>query len=306
MATSVFGIPTGNIFGSRPILNTASIFRTNNARPANVFASTNSQQTSSSISAYIGYIASIFLIIMIILVFVHYFIAPVFQLNPGGPGIIPVPGLRDSKVYWRKQPAYPISDISGTNLGSQATNWSFSLDFFIEEPLNINSKYRILFNRGGTIPQSATESTLKGQIKDYNICIALMPDTNDMIVSTINVDGNMENITIPNVPVQKPFRVGVILMDMIMEVYVNGMLFKTRKLDAPPKQIGGEFVPPQGSNTSVGKVMNLQIWKRPITASEMRYAKPALETGGDYMKIFDATGMKVTGGLCTNDAATNE
>lgn len=245
--------------------------------------------TTAPASSYIGYIVSIFVVIIIILMFIHYFITPIFQLNPGGPGVIPVPGMKDSKLYWTKQPVQSLKDTD-TILGQQSANWSFTLDFFIEEPLTISKSPRILFQRGGELNQNSTSPTLTGIAPNYNMCIALSPDTTDMIVSTLNVDNNMESVIVQNVPVQTPFRIGVVLMENVMEVYVNGMLYKTRKFAKSIKQTHGLFVPPTGDMQTLGKVMNLQIWKRVISPSEMRYAKPALASH----KHFNPLPMKIS------------
>lgn len=260
-----------------------------NKNSSNTFTTNYNTSQSASASSYIGYIVSIFVVIIVILLFLHYFITPIFQLNPGGPGVIPVPGMKDSKLYWTKQPAQSLMDTD-TILGTQSSNWSFCLDFFIEEPLTISKSPRILFQRGGEMNKNPTSPTLTGIAPNYNVCIALAPDTTDMIVSTLNIDNNMESVIVQNVPVQTPFRIGVVLMENIMEVYVNGMLYKTRKFSRPIKQTHGLFVPPTGDMQSLGKVMNLQIWKRVISPSEMRYAKPALATN----KHFNPLPMKIS------------
>ena len=42
--------------------------------------------------------------------------------------------------------------------------------------------------------------TLLGMLVNYNLAIALLADTNDMLVSVLNKDNNMENVIIPNNP----------------------------------------------------------------------------------------------------------
>lgn len=278
MAT-LFGIPgTGAV---------TSIFKKTNMGPSYLLNS--SAPTAAPVSSYIGYIISIFVVIIVVLLFINYFVTPVFQLNPGGPGVIPIPGMSDGKVYWLKQPIVQLQDFD-TILGEQTTNWSMSLDIFIEEPLTLSQTPRILFRRGGLLNETPLGNTLTGVAPDYNICIALAPDTTDMIVSTLNTDNNMESVIVPNVPVQIPFRVGIILFDTIMEVYVNGLLYKTRKLTNSAKKTRGPFMPPIGDMTNLGKIMNLHIWKRPITPSEMRLAKPTIMSAAS----FNPSPMKVS------------
>jgi hypothetical protein len=505
----------------------ASVFGLPSALASKTYSATNAAvynaTGSAPVSKYIGYVASIFVVLMIILVFIHYFIKPIFQFNPGGPGIIPVPGLSDGKTYWTQNKDVGPLKENQTILGSQTSNWSMCLDLFIEQPLNMSRDLRILFSRGAplnpsvekfqdlgsnqdipawfmkvvdTFPNDAKKQAIDSVIKvrsynlelnennfedvigrfgdesrtvgfallnsiseseqrefglkvsgksraehqkiayqifgaklnalinppmtsdkdvvktfpiwfmnalekttknnrvkdsvvnsviklrtqnilfnennfkqildkiidenrliaqiifnsfpeaeqkDYyakasklssrdqeyklvfkllgaklsellnindssieplnvsgvnknsNICIGLLPDTTDLVVYTINTDNNVQFVKVTNVPIQTPFRIGVVLMDMIMEVYVNGMLYKTLKLRSPVKNLQGDFMPPQGQNGNIAKVRNLHIWKRPINASEMRRAEPKLSSTSD----FRPTAMSPSNNSCS-------
>ena len=92
----------------------------------------------------------------------------------------------------------------------------------------------------------------------------------------------MENIVIPNVPVQTPFRLGVILMDNALEVYINGKLAKTRTLSSPPKDIKGDIAPAAGIQANITKVRNLKIWARVLSTAEIRDATPSLSSSADF------------------------
>jgi hypothetical protein len=229
--------------------------------------------------AIVGYVLSVSVILLMILLLVHYFVRPIFQLSPGGPGFIPVPGLNDSELFWKPGVvASPIKDIQ-TRIAGQVTNWTFTLDITILNPLTFSNKNRPIFMRGSTLEP---EPGMKGKSLDVlnltNITVALKPDTTDLVIILMNSQNNEEPIVIPNVPVQTPFRLGVVIMDMAMEAYINGRLIKTRTLDASPRQSTGDFIPPQGSMTDLARVNNLQLWNRVLSPSEIRYSKPALET----------------------------
>ena len=229
--------------------------------------------------AIVGYVLSVSVILLMILLLVHYFVRPIFQLSPGGPGFIPVPGLNDSELFWKPGVvASPIKDIQ-TRIAGQVTNWTFTLDITILNPLTFSDRNRPIFMRGSTLEP---EPGMKGKSLDVlnltNITVALKPDTTDLVIILMNSHNNEEPIIIPNVPVQTPFRLGVVIMDMAMEAYINGRLIKTRTLDASPRQSTGDFIPPQGSMTDLARVNNLQLWNRVLSPSEIRYSKPALET----------------------------
>jgi hypothetical protein len=288
MATTLFGLPKLVNIKEWITPNTSA---TANAtgRLINMTSNANESMfslTKGSILQYVGYIVAILIVLLAILLFVHFLITPIFQFTPGGPGVIPVPGANDGMVYWKTYPNDPVLDASGAILGNQSANWSMSLDLFIAEPLQFNSgQERTIFERSTRLLADA-----------YNLRISLMPDTTDLRVSTLNSSRNEEYVIITNVPVQTPFRLGVVLLDTVMEVYVNGRLYKTVPLSAPVLNEGGGIRGPQGDMATLAKVKNLILWKRPITPSEMRYARPAIASVSD----FGTSTMQIGGtGVCS-------
>lgn len=225
-----------------------------------------------------GYIVAVAIILSVILLFVHFTIRPIFQFTPGGSGIIPIPGFSDGKLYWKK--AKDVSPLTEATMGISkipSQNWSFTLDIFIQNPTSLTQNIPVFLRE--ELVSIGTTSNLGPK---SNAHIYLVPGTNDLIVGTTNSSNNVEDVVLSNVPVQTPFRVGVVILDVAMEVYVNGRLMKTRVFDAPPGNFTGRFLPPQGAAADLVKVRNLQIWTRPLTASEVRYAKPALMSGSEF------------------------
>jgi len=283
MATTLFGLPKlMNVKEWMTPNTTASVINLPSNANANAF---NLSLTKNGILQYIGYLVAIVIVLLAILLFVHFLITPIFQFTPGGPGVIPVPGTNDGMVYWKTYPNDPVLDASGAILGNQAANWSMSLDVFIAEPLQFNSgQERVLFER-----------STKLLADTYNLRISLLPDKTDLRVSVLNSSRNEEYVDVTNVPVQSPFRIGVVLLDRVMEVYVNGRLYRTLPLSAPVLNEGGGIRGPQGDMATLAKVKNLILWKRPITPSEMRYARPALASASD----FGPSQMQIGGtGVC--------
>jgi len=236
----------------------------------------------TNIKQVLSYLFGIAIVIFIIMIFVHFFITPVFSVQPGAPGIFVIPGLDDGALFWNKS-SPTILPNNSLPIQNMDYGYSFIIDLFIENPHVHFSKHpRILFRRGGTLHPKPTGDTLLGLVDNYNVIAALMPDTNDLIISVLNSNNNTENAIISNVPVQEPFRVGVIIMDYAMEVYVNGHLMKTRSFSAVPKSVKGDIYPISGTESSMAKMRNLKMWARPLTSSEIRYAEPAMSTGKDF------------------------
>ena len=248
---------------------------------------------STSWTGILGYVIGILVILVVILLIVNYTITPIFRLYPGGPGYIPIPGGDSSQVYWKQGSGTPtifspFMDAS-TNVVATSAQWSFSLDIDITNPMHVSptSSPRVLFHRGPPLSDISNNAltpgianTIVGILGKYNVAFALLPDTTDLVVSVLNSSLEMENVLLPNVPVQTPFRVGVTLSDTAMEVYLNGLLQRTRTFTSgtTPYNATGMFFPPQAVNAEIAKVANLHLWNSVISPSQMRYATPSLMT----------------------------
>ena len=236
---------------------------------------------TSSIGRIVAYILAIIIVIVVILLFVNYFITPIFRLRPGAPGFIPVPGFDDGKLFWITTTTGPILNTA-LPIVNQIYSYTINLDVFVENPLQFSTKPRIFFSRGATKQATPSGDTLLGILTNYNLVAALLPDTNDLIVSVLNKDNNMENIIVPNIPIQEPFRLTMVVMEQALEVYINGKMIRTRKFLAPPKDVKGNIDAASGIESNVIKVHNLKIWPRILTVSEIRESTPNLSSPKDF------------------------
>lgn len=232
---------------------------------------------SSSILRIIAYFLAIVIIIFVILLFIHFFIKPIFRLRPGTPGIIPVPGFDDGKLYWSTTSPGQILN-KDLPISNQVYNYSLNIDVFVQNPLQFSKMPRLIFSRGAILKEHPEGDTLLGILNQYNLAVALLPDTNDLLVSVLNKDNNMENIIVPNIPVQQPFRLGIIIMEQALEVYISGHLIKTRTFYSPPMDVKGDIYPASGIEANIALLRNLKIWPRILTTNEIRYATPSLSS----------------------------
>jgi hypothetical protein len=267
------------------------------------YTSRNTTLTSDVLKNNIGrilaYVLSIIIILLVILLFVHFFITPIFKFIPGGPGIISVPGYDDGKLFWTTTTSGPILNTL-LPIASQVYEYTINLDVFVENPLQFSTNPRIFFSRGASKKDTPSGNTLLGVLTNYNLVAALLPDTNDLIVSVLNKDNNMENIVVPNIPIQQPFRLTMIVMEQALEVFINGKLIKTRRFLAPPKDVKGDITAASGIESNSIKVHNLKIWTRVLTVSEVRESTPALSTAKDF-----GAGPMATSTNCVNSDIDN-
>jgi len=228
------------------------------------------------------YVLAVLIILLVIVLFVHFFITPIFRFHVGDvKGIITIPGFDDGVLFWTNANVGQIQSID-LPIPQLSFGYSMILDIFIENPMQFSTRPRILFTRGATKTTPLERDTLLGMLVNYNLAIALLADTNDMLVSVLNKDNNMENVIIPNVPVQEPFRLGVVVMEHALEVYLNGYLMKTRKFLATPKDVRGDIFPASGIETNLVKLRTLKIWPRIISTGEMRESQPALTSAKSF------------------------
>lgn len=226
----------------------------------------------------------ILIIVLVVLVFIHYTVRPIFKTKAGEPGIIPTLNLlSEDKVFWRKKTDVAPLDVSQTPLHSSTSgnNFSLTVDIQIDDGHKYTNKPRVVFFKGtdaATVPpEQEDQVTAASLVRDGSLIFALSKDTNDLQVAIITENNNLEGVLLYNVPLRKPFRVGIVISDKRLEVYTNGLLSRTRSLSGPPRAVsGGKFWPSQITGV---QLRNLHIWPEAITPGEMRAAIPALNTG---------------------------
>jgi hypothetical protein len=247
----------------------------------------------------------IILVVALILILIHFLIYPIFKVKADEPGLISVPTIiSEDKLFWsNKNDIAPLA-VTDTPLGSTASSSSYSLtlDIQIDDAHNYTGAPRIIFYRGDNtirIPRGKEpQATIGSMISNPSLVFALTRDTNDLQISVITQDNNTEGILLYNVPIRKPFRIGVVLSDKVIEVYTNGLLSRTRSLSSPPKPVQGKFWP---SPTTGIQLRNLHIWPTTIMPVEMRTALPALSSSA-----FEVTSLQDTSSCAILERTASE
>ena len=239
-----------------------------------------------------AYFIGILIILIIISLFIHFFITPIYSLRPGDPGLISIPLADDGVLFWdgaNKQYPSPTSNgntITNADLPIAATyyNFTFIMDMFIFNPTNFssstNNNLRLIVSRGATVRDSLNAgNTMLSILSSYNFAIAMQPNTTDLVISVLNAYNHSEDIIIENAPVQKAFRIGVIVMENVMEVYINGRLVKTRKFETALMSVTGDIM--YSSLTTV-YARNLKIWNQVLNSNQVFHAKPPMSNDSDF------------------------
>lgn len=226
------------------------------------------------------YLFAVLIVIGVLLLFIHFMIRPVFRRRPGAPGWITLPGLDDGVLFWEKGSTGQIEN-KALPIQNDYFGYTLQLDLFLQNPFQFSRYPRLLLTRGGLAKTPPAGEMLLGILQQYNLAIALKPDTNDMLVSVLNKDRQMEVAVLPNVPVQIPFRITVVVMERALEVYQNGHLIRTVSYHAPPLDVKGDIFPASGAEANIARYRNLKIWPRILTTPEIREATPPLASAAD-------------------------
>ena len=254
------------------------------------------QSTFQTIGYYILYALAAGLIIFIILLLLGVPIGPsYFDFRSSSAKV-----SEQALLFWDK-------NITFTNLITPETalqNLNSTLNTCMVDCLLFNTRsfnniyidgegpYRHLFHRGSN---ELAFTTIKGamlggcgargssaDLPEYglpsimNPGVFLDPNLNDILVFVDTSCGDRESLRIPNIPLDIPFRIAIVLNDRVLEVYINCRLETTKILKSSPAPAGNMWYGLAGAASAEAQVQNLRIWNFPINASDMKDLCPVL------------------------------
>jgi hypothetical protein len=262
-----------------------------------------------SLSKALLAVLSMVLIVGIFLTLIHYFVTPIFKFKAGAKGIIPVIVTTDSKSYWKSNTTDPIA-ANDSVISNQAAEYSMTLDIFMNNPTQFarNRGFRPVFVRsakpdyvGPSEPTVENPQTFLQQFgQEYNLAIYFDKETNDLIVSTMTVNRDQVSVRVENVPIRQSFRIGVVLGNTLMDVYINGRLYRSVVFNNLPANFTAPII--LGPDARLGSMLQaklLQLWPRTLAPGELRDMIPPLSkfVGTD---IQDSATCSVLPGLSQN------
>jgi hypothetical protein len=204
-------------------------------------------------------------VVFLIMVLINYSFTPIFKFSPGGAGILTIPAMNDSIVYWNKglTPPEERVPLETDSLASYdfENNFSLSVDLYIRAiPRTATEKKRLIlyktYRYGSSLGTAGTASisygdsdisnaptgTLQNLLKaNTSMALYLKNDTNDLIVEfyiqTTAATAAATAVVIPyacrpikNIPLYTPFRITVVVEDKNFSVYLNAKLTFQRSI----------------------------------------------------------------------------
>ncbi len=235
--------------------------------------------SNSGETSYISYIGIGLFVLFLVAVVVHFTIKPIFSFGGGESGLVNLGmGVADAQLVWTDGPQQAGVKSTFTNI--LPCGFTIQMDLFIDRNLQLSNTERVVLYRSEkpVVPDTTGNKTLIQNYPDTNLIVYLQRDTNDLVVSAITEDGNQTYIesppTILNAPLRQPFRLTVVFLPQLLEVYVNGRFRGSRVLKGQPKNTNSQFfATPDAFQTTI-KLMNLAYWNRPLLAREVSTTPP--------------------------------
>jgi hypothetical protein len=176
-------------------------------------------------------------------------------------------------------------------VGLESNNYSMTIEGILYNSRNYNTTegpYKHILHRGsdelvqttvGGMVLSGCAAAGNGTLPPYglpkrmNPGIFLDPNVNDIIVFVDTAKGTemyRESVRIQDIPLDSPFRVGIVVHGNVMEVYINCRLEVTKVLMGEPKSIENVWYGLSGGASAAAQIQNLYVWKFPLTADDIR------------------------------------
>lgn len=234
--------------------------------------------------------------ILLVLVLVHYTVRPIFSFAPGDGGLFALTARSGKQTAYTKTP--PDASVPFDPQTNLPCGFTLSQDILVAQP-NTFSQYQRVFLYRGPAQRTPTSTDLAANYPQSNIYMYLEPDTNDLVI-TVRTQKDSATLyyesapTIYNVPIGKPFRVVIVLLPQMLEVYLNGRLHSTTVLSAPPVNIAGKFFSSPTPFETIVKSMNWAYWPRPLTAKEIAANNTGLMEAASFNMPTEAAASTCT------------
>lgn len=211
--------------------------------------------------------------------------------------------LGRAKLYWQPGPEYTNLTIPSRDAVNITEN-RFSILF--DCVLYNSREYKHLWTNGGPyrhiLHRGSNElamTTVGGRMvkgcatplgeyaelppfglpKRMNPGIFLDPVVNDILVFVdvaAGADTYRESVRITDMPLDIPFRLGVVMNGSIVEVYINCRLEFTKILSGEPKRVENEWYGLAGSASAQAQIQNMYIWSEPLVPGDITTLCPAI------------------------------
>ena len=206
----------------------------------------------------------------------------------------------DSELFWQPSPRFVSLTVPAESTRPLGSEYSMTIETVLYNTRNYNTTegpYRHIIHRGS---DELTTATIGGAIvsgcvarngsanlppfglpKRLNPGIFLDPNTNDILVfvdTHLGAENYRESVRITDIPLDIPFRLGVVLKGRVLEIYLNCRLEVTKVLTGDPKEVEGDWYGLSGSAAAEAQIQNLHLWNKGLVTAAIQSLCPAFPT----------------------------
>ncbi len=224
------------------------------------------------------YLAVGALAIFLLLTFIHYTVTPVFSFTPGDGGILPIVPTGPKQYAFMEKPAANNMAPDFTDL--YAFNTAYAFDLYVSSEFS-KAVPRVIWYKANayvTMDTNITANTLQAQFPESNLVLYMDSAVNDLKAMIVYQDSNQAIVAkhetcVENIPLRTPVRIGVIVFQKFVEIYMNGKLVRTISGNGNliVNESSGKYIfgPPALVADSV-KIARLTYWPYLISPQIMR------------------------------------
>jgi hypothetical protein len=190
------------------------------------------------------------------------------------PNLIP----RSTSVYYNSKRVWAPSGTT-VNLTAypsqfgalQDVSYSFNMDLILKESrTNVtNGIHRHIFHRGSDEYASATSPSALP--RRMNPGVFLDPLTNDLLIFVDTLDGSngyRESLRVADLPLGTAFRLGLVMNNRVLDVYINCRLEETKMLKGTPRTVENRLYGIAGPSPAPAQVQNVYCWTTPLPSND--------------------------------------
>lgn len=191
------------------------------------------------------------------------------------PNLIP----KSTSLYWKSKRVWPPSGVT-TNLTAYPTQfgtlqdnaYSFNMELVLKETrTNDNSGlHRHIFHRGSEEYASSTPPAALP--KRMNPGVFLDPLTNDLLLFVDTLGGTAgyrESLRVPDLPLGTPFRLGIVLSNRTLDVYIDCRLEETKLLQGTPRTVENRLYGVAGPSPAPVQLQNVYCWDTALASNDV-------------------------------------
>jgi hypothetical protein len=275
-------------------------------------------QGSSSIFSTMGYIVLYILVAAIVGFVVVMLLGIKIDLNWFDFRSPYTKVMSRSSWFWKPSTQFAnLMTFPNAIPGFQNSSYSTIIDCVLYNSRSYNTiwsggdgPYRHIYHRGSNELQSSTVKNMLiggcgamgnlselppyGLPRSMNPGVFLDPNLNDILVFVDTENATRESVRIVDIPLDIPFRIAIIVNHNVLEVYINCKLEVTKIMKNMPRSVENQWYGLAGPASAQAQIMNMHVWKYPLTAGDIRPLCPGLPDFTVKRPICDNADMPVS------------